>query len=331
MGKLISNYLSGKDNEWTIKLKAKISEASDKNPWFTKENIDLSLKYWSDKLTKQKLELWISEYDISKTKTETIAVIMAGNFPLAGFHDLLCVLITGDKLVIKFSNKDDVLIQFLIEYLLYTDSVFNEKIVIKESIIKNFDKVIATGSTNTSRYFDYYFKNKPSIIRKNRFSVGILTGEENKTDLEKLSNDIFTFFGLGCRNVSKIFIPKDYNFDEFFKSVYKWRDIINNHKYAGNYTYNRAINLIDIQPILENGFLILKESKNNYSPISVLLYEHYNDDDELKEKIELIKDDLQCIVSKNYCKNEVAFGETQNPRLHDYADNIDTIEFLLTK
>ncbi len=331
MGKLISNYLSGKDNEWTIKLKVKISEASDKNPWFTKENIDLSLKYWSDKLTKQKLELWISEYDISKTKTETIAVIMAGNFPLAGFHDLLCVLITGDKLVIKFSNKDDVLIQFLIEYLLYTDSVFNEKIVIKESIIKNFDKVIATGSTNTSRYFDYYFKNKPSIIRKNRFSVGILTGEENKTDLEKLSNDVFTFFGLGCRNVSKIFIPKDYNFDEFFKSVYKWRDIINNHKYAGNYTYNRAINLIDIQPILENGFLILKESKNNYSPISVLLYEHYNDDDELKEKIELIKDDLQCIVSKNYCKNEVAFGETQNPRLHDYADNIDTIEFLLTK
>jgi hypothetical protein len=256
---------------------------------------------------------------------------MAGNFPLAGFHDFLCVLITGNNLLIKFSNNDDVLIQFLIEYLLYTDSVFNEKIVIKESIIKNFDKVIATGSTNTSRYFDYYFKNKPSIIRKNRFSVGILTGEENKTDLEKLSNDIFTFFGLGCRNVSKIFIPKDYNFDEFFKSVYKWRDIINNHKYAGNYTYNRAINLIDIQPILENGFLILKESKNNYSPISVLLYEHYNDDDELKEKIELIKDDLQCIVSKNYCKNEVAFGETQNPRLHDYADNIDTIEFLLTK
>ena len=328
---MLANYISGIENKWTKALKLKVIEASIKNPWFTKENIDLSLKYWSDKLTKQKLELWISEYDISKTKTETIAVIMAGNFPLAGFHDLLCVLITGDKLVIKFSNKDDVLIQFLIEYLLYTDSVFNEKIVIKESIIKNFDKVIATGSTNTSRYFDYYFKNKPSIIRKNRFSVGILTGEENKTDLEKLSNDIFTFFGLGCRNVSKIFIPKDYNFDEFFKSVYKWRDIINNHKYAGNYTYNRAINLIDIQPILENGFLILKESKNNYSPISVLLYEHYNDDDELKEKIELIKDDLQCIVSKNYCKNEVAFGETQNPRLHDYADNIDTIEFLLTK
>ncbi len=139
---------------------------------------------------------------------------------------------------------------------------------------------------------------------------------------------IFFFFGLGCRNVSKIFVPNNYNFDEFFKSIYKWRKILQNHRYASNYNYNRAINLIDIQPILENGFLILKESKNNYSPISVLLYEHYNDDDELKEKIELIKDDLQCIVSKNYCKNEVAFGETQNPRLHDYADNIDTIEFL---
>ena len=158
-----------------------------------------------------------------------------------------------------------------------------------------------------------------------------MTGKENKNDLEKLSNDIFTFFGLGCRNVSKIFVPKNYNFDKFFKSVYKWRNIINNHKYASNYNYNRAINLIDIQPILENGFLILKESKNSHSPISVLLYEYYNDTNELKDKIELIKDDLQCIVSKNYYKNEVAFGETQNPTLYDYADNIDTIEFLLTK
>ena len=328
---MLANYISGIENKWTKALKLKVIEASIKNPWFTKENIDLSLKYWSENLTGEKLHTWLSKYEINTKQPKTIAVIMAGNFPLAGFHDFLCVLITGNNLLIKFSNNDEVLLKFLIEYLTEIDSSFKDNISIRESIIKTFDKVIATGSNNTSRYFDYYFKDKPSIIRKNRFSIGILTGKENRNDLEKLSNDIFTFFGLGCRNVSKIFVPKNYNFDKFFKSVYKWRNIINNHKYASNYNYNRAINLIDIQPILENGFLILKESKNNYSPISVLLYEYYNDTNELKGKIELIKDDLQCIVSKNYYKNEVAFGETQNPTLYDYADNIDTIEFLLTK
>ncbi|MED5354848.1 MAG: acyl-CoA reductase [Bacteroidota bacterium] len=328
---MLANYISGIENKWTKALKLKVIEASIKNPWFTKENIDLSLKYWSENLTEEKLHTWLSKYEINTKQPKTIAVVMAGNFPLAGFHDFLCVLITGNNLLIKFSNNDEVLLKFIIEYLIEIDSSFKDNINIRESIIKTFDKVIATGSNNTSRYFDYYFKDKPSIIRKNRFSIGILTGKENRNDLEKLSNDIFTFFGLGCRNVSKIFVPKNYNFDKFFKSVYKWRNIINNHKYASNYNYNRAINLIDIQPILENGFLILKESKNNYSPISVLLYEYYNDTNELKGKIELIKDDLQCIVSKNYYKNEVAFGETQNPTLYDYADNIDTIEFLLTK
>ena len=328
---MLTNYISGIEDKWTKALKLKVIKASIKNPWFTKENIDLSLKYWSENLTEEKLHTWLSKYEINTKQPKTIAVVMAGNFPLAGFHDFLCVLITGNNLLIKFSNNDEVLLKFIIEYLTEIDSSFKDNINIRESIIKTFDKVIATGSNNTSRYFDYYFKDKPSIIRKNRFSIGILTGKENRNDLEKLSNDIFTFFGLGCRNVSKIFVPKNYNFDKFFKSVYKWRNIINNYKYASNYNYNRAINLIDIQPILENGFLILKESKNNYSPISVLLYEYYNDTNELKGKIELIKDDLQCIVSKNYYKNGVAFGEAQNPTLYDYADNIDTIEFLLTK
>jgi len=331
IGELISKFLSDKNDKWTRKLKLKITEASNKNPWFTKKNILLSLKYWSKQLTKDKLQSWISKYNLSNTETKTVAVIMAGNFPLAGFHDLLCVLITGNKLLIKFSNKDDVLIKFLVEYLLSNNSIFNEKIVIQESIIKDFDKVIATGSNNTSKYFDYYFKEKSSIIRKNRFSIAILSGKEDRKDLENLSVDIFTFFGLGCRNVSKIFVPKKYNFDLFFKSIYKWKNIIQNHKYASNFNYNKAINLIDNQSILENGFLILKESKSNHSPISILLYEHYNNFDDLNMKINKIQNDLQCIVSKNFHENEVNFGQSQNPELYDYADNIDTINFLLTK
>jgi len=256
---------------------------------------------------------------------------MAGNLPLVGFHDLLCVLITGQKLAIKFSKNDDVLMQFLIKYLIFKNVKFKDHIIINDSIIKDFDKVIATGSNNTSRYFDYYFRNKPSIIRKNRFSVAILSGKESNIELEKLSNDIFAFFGLGCRNVSKIYIPVNYNFDLFFKSMYSWKNIIYNHKYASNYNYNKTINLIDKNSILENGFLILKESRENHSPISVLLCEYYENIQDLRKKIELIEKDLQCIVSNNFCKNEVEFGKTQNPKLSDYADNIDTIDFLLTK
>ena len=256
---------------------------------------------------------------------------MAGNLPLVGFHDLLCVLITGQKLAVKFSKNDDVLMKFMIKYLIFKNVKFKDHIIIKDSIIKDFDRVIATGSNNTSRYFDYYFRNKPSIIRKNRFSVAILSGKESKIELEKLSNDIFIFFGLGCRNISKIYIPINYNFDVFFKSMYSWKNIIYNHKYASNYNYNKTINLIDKNSILENGFLILKESRENHSPISVLLYEYYKNIRDLRKKIELIEKDLQCIVSNNFCKNEVEFGETQNPKLSDYADNIDTIDFLLTK
>jgi len=328
---LLNQYFLNVDNEWLEELRLKIDEASARNPWFTKENIHLSLKYWSKELTVKKLKSWLSSYKFSDDRSNTIAVIMAGNLPLVGFHDLLCVLITGQKLAIKFSKNDDVLIKFLIKYLIFKYAKFKDHIIINDSIIKDFDKVIATGSNNTSRYFDYYFRNKPSIIRKNRFSVAVLSGNESKIKLEKLSNDIFTFFGLGCRNVSKIYIPVNYNFDQFFKSMYKWKNIIYNHKYASNYNYNKTINLIDKNSIIENGFLILKESEDNHSPISVLLYEYYKNIEDLRKKIEFIEKDLQCIVSNNYCKNEVEFGETQNPKLSDYADNIDTIKFLLTK
>ena len=331
IGRLLNRYFSNIDNEWTEELRLKINEASNKNPWFTKENIDLSLKYWSEELTTKKLKSWLSSYKLSDDKPNTIAVIMAGNLPLVGFHDLLCVLISGQKLAIKFSNNDDVLMRFLIKYLIFKNVNFKDYIIINDSIIKNFDKVIATGSNNTSRYFDFYFRNKPSILRKNRFSVAILSGKESKIELEELSNDIFTFFGLGCRNVSKIYFPINYNFDVFFKSMYKWKNIIYNHKYANNYNYNRTINLIDKNVFLENGFLILKESEENHSPISVLLYEYYKNIKDLRKKIKLIEKDLQCIVSSNFYKNEVEFGETQNPKLSDYADNIDTIDFLLIK
>ena len=195
--------------------------------------------------------------------------------------------------------------------------------------MEGFDAVIATGSDNTARYFEYYFKGKPSIIRKNRNSVAILTGKETKEQLEALSEDVFIYYGLGCRNVSKLFVPVDYNFDNFFEAMYPWHPIINENKYANNYDYNKAVYLMSEFDMLENGFLMLKEDSSYASPIATLFYEKYNSIEELKEKLSTDNDMIQCIVANNVVENEVEFGKTQSQQLWDYADGIDSVDFLL--
>lgn len=187
---------------------------------------------------------------------------------------------------------------------------------------------IATGSNNTARYFEYYFKGKPSIIRKNRNSIAVIQGSENEQDFESLGEDIFRYFGLGCRSVSKLFVPKDYDFDTFFKGMYKQHEIINNKKYANNYDYNKAVYLMSEFDILENGFLMIKEDASYASPIASVFYEYYDNPVDLKIKLHQEKENIQCIVAKDFIENEIAFGQTQNPKLWDYADGINTLEFL---
>jgi hypothetical protein len=206
---------------------------------------------------------------------------------------------------------------------------FKGKIEFTENKLEKFDAVIATGSNNTARYFEYYFKNRPSIIRKNRNSVAVLTGKETQDELRALSEDVFRYYGLGCRNVSKLFVPKDYNFQPFFKAVYDWSPIINQTKYANNYDYNKAVYLMSEFNLLENGFLMLKEDEGYASPIAVVFYEYYDDLKGLKQNLKSDADSIQCVVSKDVLKSEIPFGKTQKPELWDYADNIDTIEFLL--
>ena len=206
----------------------------------------------------------------------------------------------------------------------------SEDIVYIDGMLKNYDGVIATGSNNTSRYFDYYFKNKKSIIRKNRNSIAILDGTENENELSLLGNDIFTYFGLGCRNVSKLYVPKNYSFDSFYNSIFKRSDLINNHKYANNYDYNKAIYLMSEYKFLDNGFFMIKEGNDLHSPISTINYEFYDDISILKDSITKQEKEIQCIVSKLKIENKVDFGETQNPSLSQYADNIDVMSFLLT-
>jgi hypothetical protein len=330
IGEFLKNYLDenydNNNDDKLVEFKDVITKAQSKNPWFTDVNIKVNLTYWSKKLTKHNLNKWLSKYNLNNTSRKNIAIIMAGNIPLVGFHDFICVFLSGHNSIIKLSNSDSCIIPFLTDLM----KLPSERIVYSDSFLKDYDGVIATGSDNTSRYFDYYFKNKRSIIRKNRNSIAILNGEESDDDLKSLSQDIFTYFGLGCRNVSKLYVPKNYNFDLFFNSIFCYKELINNHKYANNYDYNKAIYLMSEYKFLDNGFFIVKEGNEMHSPISTINFEYYDNVSILKEKINLEDDNIQCIVSNIEFKGKVNFGETQNPSLNQYADNIDVMRFLLT-
>ncbi|MFN2262367.1 MAG: acyl-CoA reductase, partial [Psychroflexus sp.] len=187
-------------------------------------------------------------------------------------------------------SNDKVLLPFLAEALIEIEPEFQNKIRFTENKLENFDAVIATGSNNTARYFEYYFKNKPNIIRKNRNSVAVLSGRETKNELKTLGEDVFRYFGLGCRNISKLFVPKIYKFDTFFESIFEYKTYIDHHKYANNYDYNKAVYLMSSVKLLDNNFLILKEDSNYASPIGCLFYETYENEDELQNKLESDKE-----------------------------------------
>ncbi len=309
-------------------FKHQLKIAKENNSWFTKENILFSLESWTNALTETNFKKWIADENIGQNQSKKVAIIMAGNIPLVGFHDFLSVLISGHAVLVKQSSNDKHLLPFLAKYLEYVEPTLKGSITFTEEKLTDFDAVIATGSNNTSRYFEYYFKDKPNIIRKNRNSVAIITGKETEEELQLLSDDVFLYFGLGCRSVSKIFIPRGYNFDAFFKGMYVKQEHINNAKYANNYDYNKAVYLMSEFDILENGFLMIKEDQSYASPIATVFYEYFDDIEQLKSKLQAEKESIQCIVSKGFIKDEIAFGQTQHPQLWDYADGINTLEFL---
>ncbi|WP_437395543.1 acyl-CoA reductase [Flagellimonas lutimaris] len=333
LGKYLTDFCDkcySENTEVDSELKQTVEQARHHNGWFTEDNILFSLQQWGDLLTEENLNEWLSNYNFNKEdEPKTVGIVMAGNIPLVGFHDFLCVLLSGNKVLAKLSSNDKVLLPYLSKYLIQQEPSLANRIEFIDGKMENFDAVIATGSNNTSRYFEYYFGNKPNIIRKNRNSVAVLTGNEAEKELKALGEDIFRYYGLGCRNVSKIYVPKDYDFDALFKALYDYKDIIHQHKYANNYDYNKAVYLMSEFKILDNGFLVLKEDEALTSPISALFYSYYDDESSLREKLEELDEQIQCIVSSRTLENEVKFGETQKPSLKDYADGIDTMEFLL--
>ena len=314
---------------WHTKLNDTIILAGHKNGWFTKENIIYALNSWGDLLTKANLEQWLSSYDISKNQHKTVALILAGNIPLVGFHDFVSVILSGNKAVIKLSSNDAILLPFIASYLIEKMPSLKSEIEFAESKLEKFDAVIATGSDNTSRYFEHYFGHKPNVIRKNRNSIAIITGKESKEQLMALGEDIFRYYGLGCRSVSKVFVPNGYKFDNFFEAIFDYNPIINQAKYANNYDYNKAVYLMSEFKILENGFLMLKNDESYASPIATLFYEEYNSLNELKKRLLTDAGKIQCVVANGILEDEINFGQTQKPSLTDYADGVDTVEFLL--
>jgi hypothetical protein len=307
-----------------------IKDIHVQNAWFTEKNVRLALKSIATNLSKDKIETWLKPYQIPETPAKRVGVVMAGNIPLVGFHDMLCVLISGHIFVGKASSKDDELIKFISDILLTIQPDFNNFILFEESKLSGIDAVIATGSNNSSKYFEYYFGKYPHVIRKNRNSIAILDGTETTEELKRLGDDIFSYFGLGCRSVSKIFVPKNYDFKSFFEAIEENNYIYAHNKYVNNYDYNKSVYLMNSTPHLDNGFVVLKGDTGFSSPIGTIYYENYVNEKELVDYIEVNKEKLQCVVcKKGLTENSVYFGDSQFPELWNYADNVDTIKFLI--
>ena len=328
---LLGEQFKNPTSKFNLELSTVIDFVKQENQWFANESVLKAIAAWAELLDENNLRKWLSNYSYSKTiEPKTVAIIMAGNIPLVGFHDLLCVLISGNKVLVKPSSDDKILLNLVIKTLIEINPNLKRRIEIVDGALKNIDAIIATGSNNSARYFDYYFSKYPNIIRKNRNSVAILIGNEGDNDLKNLGKDIFNYYGLGCRNVSKLYVPLNYNFNLFFEAIFEFGQVINHNKYGNNYEYNRAVYLMNSTPLLDNNFLLLKEDESLSSPIGVLFYEFYSNLDDVKIKLHENSNKIQCVVcDKNInFTNSVNFGDSQKPGLMDYADGVDVMDFL---
>lgn len=310
-------------------IQSVLENAKAHNGWFTQEQVLYAFRQWADQLTAARLQQWLSAYNISEVKPITVAIIMAGNVPLVGFHDFLCTLLTGHQALIKLASTDKVLLPYLVDKLSQETPEFSKLVRFSDKKLSDFDAVIATGSNNTARYFDYYFGKYPHIIRKNRNSVAVLSGNETNDQLKSLAEDIFLYFGLGCRNVSKLYLPKNYNFDRFFQAMYSQKEVIHHVKYMNNYDYNKAVYLMSNIELLDNEFMLLKEDHGFSSPIAVIYYEFYDNLPEMQKQLQNKNEQIQCVLSEIDELAALKFGQSQQPSLDDYADGVDTLKFLL--
>lgn len=293
------------------------------NGWFTEANVRKSLKALSSNLTSLKLDTWLFNYSFSE-QPKKVAIIMAGNIPLVGFQDFLCVLLSGNSAVCKMSSDDKTLLPVVVKLLTNFHPSLSDRILLTENRIGEVDAVIATGSDNSVKFFEQYFGKYPHIFRKNRTSVAVIDGTETAKDFEQLGHDIFDYFGLGCRNVSHLLVPKGYDFKPFFEGIVHHGDVINHFKYGNNYDYNRTVYLMNLHPMLDNNFVLLYEHEELFSPLAMIYYHTYESATEIEDYLLKYEESIQAVVGKNY----IPFGAAQCPALDDYADGIDVMEWL---
>jgi Acyl-CoA reductase (LuxC) len=318
----LGKYLQENDAAWqTAKEKA-----FNHNGWFTSAFTNLAAANIAEQfLQPELLEKWVQHYSLDDNVTsKNVGIVMAGNIPLVGFHDFLCAFISGHNQTIKLSSKDDVLLKQLVQKM-YSWEVTVQNHISFADMLKGCDAYIATGSSNTARYFDYYFGKYPSIIRRNRTSAAVLDGTETAEELERLADDVCLYFGLGCRNVTRLLVPQGYDFVPLLKAFDKYGYFADHFKYKNNYDYHLTIQIMNNRFYMTNGSVLLTEDTGLFSPISQLYYSFYTDKKAAADEL-LQNSDLQCLTGKGF----IPFGQAQKPSLTDYADGVDTMQFLLS-
>ena len=308
--------------EWESLLHL-IQREQHHNGWFTPEVIKNAFGEISAWLDQAQLEQWLAPYTFAN-QPQTVALILPGNLPLVGFHDFLCVLCSGHKVLVKLSSEDARMLPALAKMLVLIEPQLQARIAFAIGKLSDYSAVIATGSNNSMLHFKQYFANCPHLLRGHRTSIAVLNGSETPEELTALGQDIFQYYGRGCRNVTQLWIPDNFELNRFFEAILPYAEVINHKKYGNNYDYNKAVHLMNQVPILDNNFVLLKECKDLHSPLSMLHYQRYADQNEVLTYLEENQHQIQCIVGHNY----LPFGSAQCPQLTDYADGIDTMQFL---
>ena len=326
LGEIMRQAAAGVDTEYTTGLIRLINDHHLTSPWFTPDNVRLALESFGSEMTEENLIEWTSHYPglFEKRLSKNVAVVMAGNIPMVGFHDFLSVLITGNSIIIKESSKDDKLIRELAGILTTIEPALGEKIFFSEGTLRDFDAVIATGSDNTARHFEFYFGKYPNLIRKHRTGVAFLSGNETEGELKLLGQDVFSYYGLGCRSVTRLFVPEGYNLSGLKKAWHGYSHVAKLNKYVSNYEYQKAVMLINNERFTDFGFLLLKHDLSLFPPVSVVNFEEIKMTD-FGNITAPLSDKIQVITGHG----QTPFGFAQRPKLWDYSDNIDTIGFLL--
>ena len=317
-------FQSGVDQREFDNFKSYTEKAESNNAWFSRKMIRLSMESWAKNLSEDNIDKWMSKYDVPSSINKNVLIICAGNLPLVGFHDIVCCILLNINTQVKLSKNDNVLIPAILNVLYLFDSELQDRIKICKEKPDNYNYVIATGSNNSNRYFEYYFGKFPHIFRRNRTSIAVVHSEISDDQLKSLSHDMLQYYGLGCRSVTKLYLPEKFSLDRIYNSVFNYKDLINHNKYMNNYDYNRSIFLLGKKLFFDNGFLILKEDKSLFSPISVVNFEYYSSMETLEKELNVLSNEIQCRVGEG----GIPFGTAQKPELWDYADGVDTIDFL---